>query len=242
MCDPLKALGKYGSEKPDGVEALPIGTEGYASAGSTLFYAGPYYTQIVSTKDDAKFSAFARELAGRIAALQTPARPAVAGRSPPRRPAADPRGPLRPAPRRAGPAGAEVRGAGRLRLQLPVRRLHGRLRRGGRSPGRGSSAPTPTRRRPRRSSSKYLEGAKQDGAEIKTIEAEGADRMVVSSNVGLVDVFFLKGNVVGGANGATDAEPRRGVRPSLRQGAAQDRPGARGREIASATGMDRGPG
>ena len=27
---------------------------------------------------------------------------------------------------------------------------------------------------------KYLAGAKQDGAEIKTIEAEGADRMVVS--------------------------------------------------------------
>ena len=51
---------------------------------------------------------------------------------------------------------------------------------------------------------KYVEGAKQDGAEIKTIEVEGADRAIVSSNVGLVDVFFLKGNVVGGANGATD--------------------------------------
>ena len=125
MSDPLKALGKYGSEKPDGVKALPIGTEGYESAGSTLFHAGPYYTQIVSTKDDAKFSAFARELAGRIAALQRPA-PGSPGDCP-RGVRGQPRCLLRPAPRRAGPAGAEVRGAGRLRLQLPVRRLHGRL-------------------------------------------------------------------------------------------------------------------
>ena len=54
---------------------------------------------------------------------------------------------------------------------------------------------------------KYVEGAKQDGAEIKTVEAEGADRMVVSANIGLVDVVFLKGNVIGGANGATDEKP-----------------------------------
>ena len=60
------------------------------SAGSTLFYAGQYYTQIVSTKDDPKFAAFALELAKRIAAKQKPERrpapAAVAGRdSPPRR-------------------------------------------------------------------------------------------------------------------------------------------------------------
>ena len=54
---------------------------------------------------------------------------------------------------------------------------------------------------------KYLAGAKQDGAEIKEIQAEGADRMVIASNIGLVDAFFLKGNAVGGANGATDAKP-----------------------------------
>jgi hypothetical protein len=49
---------------------------------------------------------------------------------------------------------------------------------------------------------KYLAGAKQDGAEIKEIQAEGADRMVIASNIGLVDAFFLKGNAVGGVNGA----------------------------------------
>jgi hypothetical protein len=54
---------------------------------------------------------------------------------------------------------------------------------------------------------KYLEGAKMDGAEVKTLEAEGADRMIVSANIGLIDVLFLKGNVVGGANGATEEGP-----------------------------------
>ena len=70
MGDSLKALGKYGSEKPDEFKAVAIGTEGYTSAGSTLFYSGRYYTQIVSTQDDPKFSAFALVLAGRVAALQ----------------------------------------------------------------------------------------------------------------------------------------------------------------------------
>ena len=73
----------------------------------------------------------------------------------------------------------------------------------------------PYRRRQgrRRVFDKYVATAKQDGAEIKKIEAEGADRMVVSANIGLVDAVFLKGNVVGGANGATDAETRRGRSP-----------------------------
>ena len=72
MADPLKALGKYGSEKPDEFKAVPIGDEGYTTAGSTLFYSGRYYTQIVSTQDDPKFSAFALDLAKRVAARQKP--------------------------------------------------------------------------------------------------------------------------------------------------------------------------
>ena len=71
MADSLKALGKYGLEKPDEVKTVAIGTEGYTSAGSTLFYSGKYYTQIVSTQDDPKFAAFALELAKRVAARQT---------------------------------------------------------------------------------------------------------------------------------------------------------------------------
>jgi hypothetical protein len=46
-----------------------------------------------------------------------------------------------------------------------------------------------------------------DGADIKNLEVEGADRMIRSANIGLIDVLFLKGNVIGGANGATDENP-----------------------------------
>ena len=72
MADPLKAFGKYGSEKPDEFKTVAIGNEGYTTAGSTLFYSGRYYTQIVSTQDDPKFGAFALDLAKRVAARQKP--------------------------------------------------------------------------------------------------------------------------------------------------------------------------
>ena len=70
MADSLKALGKYGSEKPEEFQTVSVGDAGYTSAGSLLFYAGRYYTQIVSTKDDPKFAAFALDLAKRVANLQ----------------------------------------------------------------------------------------------------------------------------------------------------------------------------
>ena len=54
---------------------------------------------------------------------------------------------------------------------------------------------------------KYIAGVKKDGAEVKTITADGADEMVVSNNIGLVDVVFRKGNTLAGANGATSAAP-----------------------------------
>src|SRR5205085_3034692 len=75
MGSTLKALGKYGAEKPEEAESLAIGSDGYASAGSMIFYSGPYYTQVVTTTDDAKFANFAQELARRIAAKQKPEAP-----------------------------------------------------------------------------------------------------------------------------------------------------------------------
>ncbi len=83
MADTLKALGKYGSEKPDEAKTVAVGSEGYTAAGSTLFYAGKYYTQIVSTQDDPKFAAFALEIAKRVAAKQ---KPGGGGAALPRRP------------------------------------------------------------------------------------------------------------------------------------------------------------
>jgi hypothetical protein len=218
MGDTLKALGKYGSEKPDDVKTLPIGSEGYLSAGSIIFYAGPYYTQVVTTTDDPKFAAFAREMAERIAARQKPATSA----------------PVASVESAEGePAGGKVEGQAKA---MTPEGLFALL-----PEGSGKSAPKYVAQdafgysflsdvfmadysqdgttwqgflRPYRDAkeaeavfNKYVEGAKMDGAELKTIESEGADRMVICSNIGLIDVLFLKGNVVGGANGATEEKP-----------------------------------
>ncbi len=59
---------------------------------------------------------------------------------------------------------------------------------------------------------KYIEGVKKDGAEVKNVTAEGADVMVISDNIGLVDVVFRKGNTLAGANGATERRPGRSLR------------------------------
>jgi hypothetical protein len=83
MADPLKALGKYGSEKPEEAQPVAVGDQGYTSAGSTLFYAGRYYTQIVSTQDDPKFAALALELARRVAARQKPGGAPASAPAPP---------------------------------------------------------------------------------------------------------------------------------------------------------------
>jgi hypothetical protein len=225
MGDTLKALGKYGSEKPDEAKSLAIGSDGYVSAGSIIFYAGPYYTQVVTTTDDPKFAAFALEMAQRIAARQKPGTPApVASTSASASPSAS-------APAEGQPAGGKVEAKAMtpeaLFALLPE--------------GSGKSAPKYVAQdafgysflsdvfmadynqdgttwqgflRPYRDAkeaeavfNKYVEGAKMDGAELKTIEAEGADRMIISANIGLIDVLFLKGNVVGGANGATEEKP-----------------------------------
>jgi hypothetical protein len=53
----------------------------------------------------------------------------------------------------------------------------------------------------------YVETAKKDGAKLTEIGDSKAEKMIVSDNIGLVDVVFLKGNAVGGANGATDPKP-----------------------------------
>jgi hypothetical protein len=54
---------------------------------------------------------------------------------------------------------------------------------------------------------KYIASVKKDNAEVKTLTAEGADEMVLSSAIGLIDVVFRKGNCLAGANGATSAPP-----------------------------------
>lgn len=242
MGDSLKALGKYGSEKPEQFELVPIGDQGYTSAGSTLFYSGKYYTQIVSTADDPKFAAFALDLARRVVARQ---KPGGAGSS---APAAAPTGTAvagantpavhpeesgasaaskaatapKPAPTRAPTA--EVSPATFFGL-LPAKGREGEPKyvaqdafgysffsdvfmadyKDGEVTWQGFLRPYRDEQEARAVFQKYIDGVKKDGAEVKTITAEGADEIVVSTNIGLVDVVFRKGNAVAGANGGTAA-------------------------------------
>jgi hypothetical protein len=247
MADPLKALGKYGSEKPDEFKTVPIGSEGYTSAGSTLFYSGRYYTQIVSTQDDPKFGAFALELAKRVVASQ-----ALGGSTAPaaalpnqakaaNEPSAGAPGEVasvtnatRPegatktgtAPTPTKPAQADFTPADYFAL-LPAAGRQGDAKyvaqdvfgysflsdvfmadyKSGEISWQGFLRPYRDANEAKEVLAKYIAGVKKDGAEIKTLSADGADEMVISNNIGLVDIVFRKGNTLAGANGATSAPP-----------------------------------
>ncbi len=243
MADPLKALGKYGSEKPDEFKAVPIGSEGYTTAGSTLFYSGRYYTQIVSTQDDPKFSGFALELAKRVAARQKPGggaapatasteSPGLAGTTSTSTPAPAPSSgtskeaatETKPAKDTTNPAPAEVTPATYFAL-LPAANRQGDAKyvaqdvfgysflsdvfmadyKEGNDAWQGFVRPYRDVQEAKAILEKYIVGVKKDGAEVKTLTAPGADEIVLSNNIGLVDVVFRKGNTLAGANGATSA-------------------------------------
>ncbi len=198
MANPLKAMGKYGSEKPEEIKPAAVGTEGYTSAGSLLFHAGPYYTQIVSTQDTPKFSAFALDLAKRVAAKQKP-EGAVAGG----------------APVSTLPSLAAIlpTGQGRSEVKYISQDVFGYsfltdvfmadYKEGG-ATWQGFLRPYPTPEAAKAVFEKYLVNAKQDGAKVSTPTVEGADQFALSSNIGLADAIFRKGNVLGGGNGGTD--------------------------------------
>jgi hypothetical protein len=236
MADALKALGKYGSEKPEEAKPVAIGDEGYTSAGSTLFYSGRYYTQIVSTQDDAKFAAFALELARQVAARQKPAGASGAGATssqPARTTTVDAATPNEATtPKDGGEAAAEqdLAAAGDLSPESFFKLLPTADRQGkpnyvardvfgysfltdvfmadykeGDITWQGFVRPYRDITEAKSMLEQYVAGVKKDGAEVKTVKADGADEMVVSSNIGLVDVVFRKGNTLAGANGATVA-------------------------------------
>jgi hypothetical protein len=232
MADALKALGKYGSEKPDEAEPIKVGSDGYTTAGSTLFYSGKYYTQIVSTEDNPKFAAFALELARRVADRQKPggsegSSGPVASAAPTPAPAAtsgDTKTATATEPAKA--AAAEVTPETYFGF-LPKEGRQGDPKyvaqdvfgysflsdvfmsdyKQGEATWQGFVRPYGNADEARELLEKYKEGVKQDGAEVKVLKAEGADEMIVCSNIGLFDVVFRKGNTIAGANGATDLEP-----------------------------------
>ena len=209
--DDLKAYGKYGTEKPTEAQQVKVGNEGYVSAGSLLFYAGPYYTQIVSTRDDPEFAKFSLAIASLIAAQQgkPPVDSSSGGSKGPAAVAAASKfatpdamfAVLPPEPGRSRPnyVPQDAFGYGFLsdafiadyvdkdvKWQAFVR------------PYRDAAAALAV-------FNQYVESAKLDNAKIDEVKVDGADKMVVCSNIGMVDVVFLKGNVFAGANGASDA-------------------------------------
>ncbi len=235
MADSLKALGKYGSEKPEEFQTVAVGDAGYTSAGSLLFYAGHYYTQIVSTKDDPKFAAFALEIAKRVANLQKPGGAQAPGNiSPPGAPAATTTAavptpaatspPTSPAAPKAEPK--EISPATYFAL-LPAQGRDGDPKYVAQDvfgysflsdvfmadykdkdvAWQGFLRPYRDAQEAKAVLDKYIASVKKDNAEVKTLTAEGADEMVLSSAIGLIDVVFRKGNCLAGANGATSAPP-----------------------------------
>ena len=73
MGAPLNAFGIFGSEKAEGVKALPLGTQGYQSAGLIAFWKGQYYVKVslVEGSDSAAAQKMAEVAAGRIIAEAT---------------------------------------------------------------------------------------------------------------------------------------------------------------------------
>jgi hypothetical protein len=253
LADSLKALGKYGSEKPDDAKPVAIGDEGYTAAGSTMFHLGRYYTQIVSTQDDPKFAGFGLELANRVAARQrqkTTSAPAPSAAErfntssktvavpKPSSPTPDALSGLLGAPDSPSltkPTPAETSRASRpaevspatLFALLPAQGRHGEPKyvaqdvfgysflsdvfladyRAGAVTWQGFLRPYRDAEEAKSMLDRYKEGVKKDGAEVRKLAAEGADEIVISSNIGLVDVVFRKGNTLAGANGATSAAP-----------------------------------
>jgi hypothetical protein len=235
MADPLKALGKYGSEKPEEFQAVNVGDQGYSSAGSTLFYLGKYYTQIVSTSDDPKFAAFALDLARRVAEKQKPGGAGTSAAAP----VAAVASAGTPTPAAGGAASEGAKPAAETRpavaaatpasyfALLPAKSREGEAKyvaqdafgysflsdvfmadyKEGDVSWQGFLRPYKDAEEARAVFQKYIEGVKKDGAEVKTVATEGADEMVISTNIGLVDVVFRKGNTVAGTNGATAAGP-----------------------------------
>jgi len=231
MADNLKALGKYGSEKPDDAKPVAVGSEGYSASGSTLFYAGKYYTQIVSTQDDPKFAAFALEIAKKVAAKQKPGggaapvasvasapsesskgtaanAPSAVAQPKPEAKEVDPEplfGLLPAASRKGKPqyAAQDVFGYGFLSDVFLVDYKEGN------DAWQGFLRPYRDEKEAKALFDKYIAGVKLDGAEVKPLKAEGADEMAICTNstIGLIDVVFRKGNTLAGANGASSPKP-----------------------------------
>jgi hypothetical protein len=195
MGDPLKGRGKFDSERPDEAKDVSIGEAAYTASGSVFVQVDRFYTVVNVAQDDPKLSAFALDLARKVAALQKGEK--SSGPS-----AADLFALFPPEPKRSGTkyVAQDVFGYSFLSDVFLADYEQGDVK------FQGFLRPYATPDEARKIFDQYVETAKKDGAELKTIDDAKADKMVISSNIGLVDVVFLKGNAVGGSNGSTDSK------------------------------------
>lgn len=212
--NPLKALGKYGSEKPEeNFTPVAIGKDGYSAAGSTLFYLDKYYVQLVSTRDDPKFADFVTAIARKIEATIDPALAATRMTAAPAL--------IVPEPQPQPKVGPEE-----IFALLPQKPKHGEPKYAaadvfgyaffsdvfltdyadGDDSWQGFIHTSANADEAKSLYEKYAKSAKENDAEITILETAEADQMMVVSNFGLIDVVFLKGNALGGANGAPRVE------------------------------------
>lgn len=221
MANPLKAFGKFSSEKPPEAEPVALGDAGYTAAGSVFFHLGPYYTQVVLNTEDPKLAEFALEVARQVAEQMRPGSTEglqLATTSPTPEPEQE------PAAEPAAPATAAAVTPAQLFELLPA------------GPGRsgetyaaqdvfgyafltdvfladysseadqywqGFIRPYTSPEDAAESFDLYLAAVREYGGEVEEIEVEGAEKMAVCSLYGLFDAVFLKGNALAGGNGAT---------------------------------------
>ena len=197
MGDPLKARGKYDSERPEEAKDLAsLGAGAYTAGGSVFFYSDRYYTIVNVARDDPKLATFAREVATKVVSLQKKAK--GSGPSPEDVFAFLPAEPKKSAMKYVA---QDVFGYSFLSDVFLADYEVGDVK------FQGFVRPYKTPAEARKIFDQYISTAKKDGAVITEVSGSKADKMIVSFNIDLYDVIFLKGNTVGGSNGAKAVKP-----------------------------------
>ena len=225
LASPLKALGKYGTERPEEAVPLEVGVAGYSSGTSVFFHAKTYYVQIVPTSDSDEFRDFALAIARRISnevlpgsvpepdasaegdeSLATPdqspapSEPESAEPDPTVIFALLPDGPSRSNEQYVA---QDVFGYSFLSDVFMASYAEGDLT------WQSFIRPYATPERAKAVFDLYRAEAEAFDAKIQEVESDSTDSMYIAENFGLIDVLFVKGNAFGGVNGASDVESAR---------------------------------
>jgi hypothetical protein len=215
----LKAFGKYGSEKTPESLAVDVGSEGFTAAGSVSFYKGRYFGQLVSTSEAPKFADFSMTVAQAVAdRIDRPpgsatGPTAAAAPAPGTKPAetstsdaTDPAALFKLLPDSPNPGQPQYVAQDAFGYSFLSDVFLADYSQEGAS-WQGFLRPYSSADEARAVFARYLESARSDGAKIEELSFDGADRAAVINAIGLFDIIFLRGNVLGGANGSTVREP-----------------------------------